>query len=145
MDTLRFNGSWRLLKSFNKRTFLLRFHYVKKVYHFPNTHFITFQYVLYKQLNHVLEVSGTGYRVLLNEIWLLLSCHNLTFTVQGPKGGVPGALKFPDHLSSHFDSWLLPFRVCFIFVRVNGHKETESEERTVHNTSIFRDLMKTFL
>ena len=30
--------------------------------------------------------------------------------------------------------------VC-LFVRVNGHKETESEESTVHNTSIRGDLV----
>mgnify|MGYP006973414115 CR=1 FL=1 len=38
---------------------------------------------------------------------------------------------FPDCV----DSWLLPFCVCLV-VHVNRHKETESEERTVHNTSI---------
>ena len=32
--------------------------------------------------------------------------------------------------------WFLITAFLCLFVRVNGHKETESEERTVHNTSI---------
>ena len=32
--------------------------------------------------------------------------------------------------------WFLITAFLCLFVRINGHKETESEERTVHNTSI---------
>ena len=53
----------------------------KKVYYFSNRHFIPFQYIPNKQLNHVIKVSSTGYRVLLNKIWLLLPCHILNFIV----------------------------------------------------------------
>ena len=55
--------------------------------------------------------------------------------------------------------WFLITAFLCLFVRVNGHKKTESEERTVHNTikytrlsqfimtcnNLFRDLMKTLL
>ena len=61
----------------------------------------------------------------------------------------PGALSFKDILrgawSPAFSSliirvsrlhWFLITVFLCLFVCVNGHKETESEERTVHNTSI---------
>ena len=44
----------------------------------------------------------------------------------------PSIFKF-DHSSSRLHWFLITAFLCF-FVRVNGHKETESEEKTVHNT-----------
>ena len=47
----------------------------------------------------------------------------------------PRIFKF-DHSSSQIAMILDYCLFVFEFVRVNGHKETESEENTVHNTSI---------
>ena len=51
----------------------------------------------------------------------------------------PHIFKF-DHSSSPLQygilHWFLITAFLCLFVRVNGHKETESEESTVHNTSI---------
>ena len=45
----------------------------------------------------------------------------------------PSIFKF-DHSSSQI-ALILDY-CLFVFVRINGHKETESEERTVHNTRL---------
>ena len=45
----------------------------------------------------------------------------------------PSIFKF-DHSSSQI-ALILDYCLFVLFVRVNGHKETESEESTVHNTS----------
>ena len=46
----------------------------------------------------------------------------------------PSIFKF-DHSSPQI-ALILDYCLLCLFVRVNGHKEKESEERTVHNTSI---------
>ena len=67
----------------------------------------------------------------------------------------PDILKFD--LSSPQIALILAYCFLRLFLRINWHKETESEERTVHNTTIrdylkfimicnnlFEDVMKTF-